>query len=62
MEKLVDGRFQSETSINQNSEICQQIFLWNQTDSRGIRGNLLVIPLETSVLYVSPLYLWTEAG
>jgi uncharacterized membrane protein (UPF0182 family) len=31
-------------------------------DSRVIRGNLLVIPIENSILYVSPLYLRAETG
>jgi hypothetical protein len=61
-EKLVYGPFQIEARINQNTEISQQISLWNQAGSRVIRGNLLVIPIETSVLYVSPLYLRAEAG
>jgi uncharacterized membrane protein (UPF0182 family) len=61
-EKQVYGPFQIEARINQNTEISQQISLWNQTGSRVIRGNLLVIPIETSLLYVSPLYLRAETG
>jgi hypothetical protein len=61
-EKQVYGPFQIEARINQNTEISQQISLWNQAGSRVIRGNLLVIPIATSVLYVSPLYLRAEAG
>jgi hypothetical protein len=61
-DKLVYGPFQIEARINQNTEISQQLSLWNQMGSRVIRGNLLVIPIENSVLYVSPLYLRAEAG
>jgi uncharacterized membrane protein (UPF0182 family) len=61
-EKLVYGPFQIEARINQNTEISQQISLWNQMGSRVIRGNLLVIPIGDSILYVSPLYLRAEAG
>jgi len=61
-DKLVYGPFQIEARINQNTEISQQISLWNQMGSRVIRGNLLVIPIEDSILYVSPLYLRAEAG
>ena len=61
-EKLVYGPFQIEARINQNTEISQQISLWNQMGSRVIRGNLLVIPIEHSILYVSPLYLRAETG
>jgi len=61
-DKLVYGPFQIEARINQNTEISQQLSLWNQMGSRVIRGNLLVIPIENSILYVSPLYLRAEAG
>jgi uncharacterized membrane protein (UPF0182 family) len=61
-EKLVYGPFQIEALINQNTYISQQISLWNQMGSRVIRGNLLVIPIENSILYVSPLYLRAEHG
>src|SRR5262249_59834443 len=56
-EKLVYGPFQIEARINQNTEISQQLTLWNQMRSPEIRGaNLLVIPIENSILYASPLY------
>jgi len=61
-DKLVYGPFQIEARINQNTEISQLISLWNQLGSRVIRGNLLVVPIENSILYVSPLYLRAETG
>ena len=61
-EKLVYGPFQIEALINQNTQISQQISLWNQMGSRVIRGNLLVVPIENSILYVSPLYLRAQSG
>jgi uncharacterized protein len=61
-EKLVYGPFQIEARINQNTDISQQLTLWNQLGSRVIRGNLLVIPIENSLLYVSPLYLRAVEG
>jgi hypothetical protein len=61
-DKLVYGPFQIEARINQNTEISQQLSLWNQLGSRVIRGNVLVIPIENSILYVSPLYLRAEQG
>jgi uncharacterized membrane protein (UPF0182 family) len=61
-EKLVYGPLQIEARINQNTEISQQLSLWNQMGSRVIRGNLLVIPIEDSILYVSPLYLRALEG
>src|SRR5271166_5815964 len=61
-DKLVYGPFQIDARIHQNTEISQQISLWNQMGSRVIRGNLLVVPIENSLLYVSPLYLRAESG
>jgi uncharacterized membrane protein (UPF0182 family) len=61
-EKLVYGPFQIEARINQNTEISQQISLWNQMGSRVIRGILLVVPIENSILYISPLYLRAQSG
>ncbi len=61
-EKLLYGPFQIEARIQQNTEISQQISLWNQMGSRVIRGHLQVVPIENSILYVSPLYLRAESG
>jgi len=60
--QLVYGPFQIEARIQQNTDISQQISLWNQMGSRVIRGHLLVVPIENSILYVSPLYLRAESG
>ncbi|HXW24366.1 MAG TPA: UPF0182 family protein, partial [Xanthobacteraceae bacterium] len=51
-DKLVYGPFQIEARINQNTEISQQLSLWNQMGSRVIRGHLIVIPIDNSILYV----------
>ena len=61
-DKQVFGPFQIEARIQQNTEISQQIALWNQMGSRVIRGHLLVVPIENSILYVSPLYLRATTG
>ena len=61
-DKQVFGPFQIEARIQQNTEISQQISLWNQMGSRVIRGHLLVVPVENSILYVSPLYLRAATG
>ena len=61
-DKLVYGPFQIEARIQQNTEISQQISLWNQMGSRVIRGHLVVVPIENSILYVSPLYLRAATG
>jgi hypothetical protein len=51
-----------ENLINQNTEISQQVSLWDQRGSKVIRGDLLVIPIEQALLYVQPLYLQAEGG
>jgi uncharacterized membrane protein (UPF0182 family) len=56
-ERLVYGPEQIEARINQDPVISQQISLWNRQGSRAIQGNLLVIPIEESLLYVEPIYL-----
>ena len=61
-DKLIYGPYQIQARINQNPEISRQISLWNQMGSRVIMGNLLVIPIEDSLLYVEPLYLRAENG
>lgn len=61
-DKLVYGPFQIEARIQQNTEISQQISLWNQMGSRVIRGHLLVVPIDNSILYLSPLYLRAASG
>ena len=61
-DKQVFGPFQIEARIQQNTDISQQISLWNQMGSRVIRGHLLVVPIENSILYVSPLYLRAATG
>ena len=56
-DRLVFGPKQVDARINQDSYISQQLTLWSQRGSRVIRGSLLVIPVERSLLYVQPLYL-----
>ena len=56
-EKLIFGPLQIESRIDQNSEISQLFTLWSQSGSQIIRGNLLVIPIKDSLIYVEPVYL-----
>ncbi|MBM2810146.1 MAG: hypothetical protein HW416_905 [Chloroflexi bacterium] len=56
-DKLIFGPFQIETRIDQDPVISAQFSLWNQAGSQVIRGNLLVIPIGQSNLYVEPIYL-----
>jgi len=61
-QSLVFGPTQVVNRINQDTEISRQISLWDQRGSEVIRGNLLVIPIEESLIYVQPLYLRAEGG
>src|SRR5699024_1530128 len=56
-QKNIYGPQQIENRINQDSVISQQLNLWSQGGSEVIRGNLLVIPIEDTVLYVEPVYI-----
>ncbi len=59
-EKLVFGPMQIEARIDQDPEIAKSFTLWDQIGTRVVRGNLLVIPIEESLLYVEPIYLRAE--
>ncbi len=59
-QKLIYGPDQIQALINQDPIISGQISLWNRQGSKAVQGNLLVIPIEQSLLYVEPLYLEAE--
>ncbi len=61
-QSLVFGPTQIVNRINQDTEIARQVALWDQGGSQVIRGNLLVIPIEESLIYVMPLYLRAQGG
>jgi hypothetical protein len=61
-QELVYGPFQIEARIDQDPEIVEQVTLWSQRGSRVIRGDILVIPINGSLLYVAPLYLRAVQG
>jgi uncharacterized membrane protein (UPF0182 family) len=59
-DKLVLGPMQIEAMIDQNTTISGQLSLWDQKGSKVTRGNLIVIPIENSFMYVEPVYLTAE--
>jgi uncharacterized membrane protein (UPF0182 family) len=61
-QSLVFGPTQIVNRISQDTEVSRQIALWDQGGSEVIRGELLVIPIEESLLYVQPLYLRSQGG
>jgi hypothetical protein len=61
-EKRVLGPQQVETKIDQDRFLSGQLTLWDQRGSRVIRGNVLAIPVENTLLYVEPIYLQAETA
>jgi hypothetical protein len=58
--KFVDGPLQIQARIDQDPQLSSQLTLWNQQGSTVIRGNLLVMPLDDTLLFVEPIYLQAE--
>ena len=61
-EKRVLGPQQVETKIDQDSYLSSQLTLWDQRGSNVIRGNVLAIPVEETIIYVEPIYLQSETA
>ena len=59
-DQLILGPLQIEATIDQDTTIARQLTLWDQRGSRVIRGNLLIIPINQSFLYVEPVFLLAE--
>jgi uncharacterized membrane protein (UPF0182 family) len=61
-EKRILGTQQVETKIDQDPVLSGRLSLWDQRGSRVIRGNVLAIPIEETLLYVEPIYLQAETA
>jgi uncharacterized membrane protein (UPF0182 family) len=59
-QRVILGPEQVSARINQDEDISPQLTLWSQRGSQVIFGNMLVIPLEDSIVYIQPLYLQAE--
>jgi len=59
-DKLIYGPEQIHARLNQDPKISSELTLLNQRGSRIVWGNLLVIPIEKSLLYIQPMYLLAE--
>ena len=55
--KTVYGPMQVEAQIDQNTKISQDFSLWSQAGSKYSRGNMFVVPINDSLLYIEPVYL-----
>ncbi len=51
------GPMQVENRINSHKDISKELNLWSQGGSQVIRGNMIVVPIEDSILYVEPIYI-----
>ncbi|MBC8231448.1 UPF0182 family protein [bacterium] len=56
----IDGPEKIEERIDAHPQISKDHSLWGQGDSRVLRGNLLVIPVEDSLFYVEPVFLQSQ--
>ncbi len=61
-DRLIYGPSQIENRIQQNTVITEQLALWSRGGSQVIRGNLLVIPIGSSTLYVEGVFLQADVG
>jgi uncharacterized membrane protein (UPF0182 family) len=59
-ENLILGPLQIEAMIDQDTTISRQLTLWDQRGSHVTRGNMLVVPIDKSFLYVEPVFLLAE--
>jgi len=53
----VEGPAQVQARIDQDARLSEQFSLWNRSGSQVLRGNLLVVPLGTGLMYVEPIFL-----
>jgi uncharacterized membrane protein (UPF0182 family) len=61
-DKLIYGPAQIEALIDQDEDISKDLTLWSTGGSKVIRGNLLVIPIKDSILYIEPLYISADSA
>jgi uncharacterized membrane protein (UPF0182 family) len=61
-QELIFGPMQVGARINQDQTISKDLTLWNQQGSQVLRGQILVLPVGNTFLYVDPIYIQaTEA-
>ncbi|NLY77749.1 MAG: UPF0182 family protein [Tissierellia bacterium] len=58
--ETVDGPMMVESRIDQTTSISEEMTLWSQQGSRVLRGNMIIVPIESSLLYVEPIYLVSD--
>ncbi|MBQ6795669.1 MAG: UPF0182 family protein [Clostridia bacterium] len=58
--RTVYGTLHIENRIDADADISKELSLWDQGGSTVLRGNVLVIPIENSIIYVEPVYITTS--
>lgn len=61
-QSLIYGPMQIEQRIDQDTTIAPQLALLGQQGSTVLRGNLLTIPIDNSLLYIEPIYVRASSG
>jgi uncharacterized membrane protein (UPF0182 family) len=61
-QELIPGPLNISAYINQDANISRDLSMWNQQGSRVIRGQILVLPIGNTFLYVTPIYLQATEG
>jgi uncharacterized protein len=56
-QEIILGPMQIEARINQDQNISKDLTLWNQQGSQVLRGQMLVLPMGQTFLYVEPIYI-----
>jgi uncharacterized protein len=56
-QEIILGPMQVEARINQDQNISKDLTLWNQQGSQVLRGQMLVLPMGHTFLYVEPIYI-----
>ena len=56
-DRQVNGLAQVNALIDQNPEVSSMFTLWDQHGSRVLKGRMVVLPMEDSILYVQPVYM-----
>jgi uncharacterized protein len=61
-QQLILGPMNVSANINQEQTISKDLSLWNQQGSHVLRGQILVLPVGNTFLYVDPIYLQATEG
>jgi uncharacterized membrane protein (UPF0182 family) len=61
-DSFVDGPGQVGARINQDPDVSREFTLLGQEGSEVVQGNMLVVPIDESILYVQPIYIQGTAG